>query len=183
MPLSEFITSVIPNNPHADNTNYRGVFFTVLSTPVTVRSLGRFKISGNSQVHHIVLQDTGYTVIAQADVDLSTGSAGAFVYTALGSGVVLAAGASYYLASLEFRGGDVWYDSGGSNNVFASYFNGTTTSIQVGGDSTTIPDGTSITYSGFGGSGFVPPGFQFDLGGATAIRGGLLQKRRKLVAA
>jgi hypothetical protein len=70
-------------------------------------------VAGNSGTHIIKLVNAANrTDVAGGAVSLtmSGGTAGQFKYAPLSSPVVLAAGATYYLASQETAGGDLWRD-------------------------------------------------------------------------
>ncbi len=92
------------------------------AAPITITSLGRFKLTGNSGTHTLSLYyDSGSgtmgTFIASCVVNLSTGSAGTWIYTALASPVTLAANASLWLVSSETIGGDTYYAVGNIVNT------------------------------------------------------------------
>ncbi|MDT5014136.1 MAG: hypothetical protein QOD39_296, partial [Mycobacterium sp.] len=78
---------------------------------VTVRSLGRIFVAGNTAMHklQIVRAGDGATV-ASADLLMLGGNVNEFKYADLPAPVTLAANTSYYLTSSESFGGDQWYD-------------------------------------------------------------------------
>ena len=94
-------------------TGFVGMQFTVGSNSLSVVSVGRICVAGNSATHtvELVSAQSGATV-ASASVNMANCPAGQFVYASLASPATLQAGASYYLVSLEQNGGDLWYDSG-----------------------------------------------------------------------
>lgn len=94
-------------------TGWVGTKLTIGAAGRTINSLGRICAVGNGGMHAVKL------VQASNGIDIPGGSAtvnmagctpGQFVYAALGSPIVLAAGTSYYLVSQETSGGDQWYD-------------------------------------------------------------------------
>lgn len=91
-----------------DFTGVVGCKFTA-NANVTVTDLGRLVWAGNANAHTVYLTDsTGATVLASASVTTAGIGAGTYNYTALGAGVSLTAGTSYYLVSTETSGGDSW---------------------------------------------------------------------------
>ena len=84
---------------------------TVGANPLTVTSLGRFVLAGNTQAHtvEVVNVSTG-SVVGSVTVNTAGKSAGQFSYAALAAPITLAAGGSYYVVSQETAGGDQWYD-------------------------------------------------------------------------
>lgn len=79
----------------------------------TVTDLGRWKISGNSGTHLLVLAlDTGGgtgTVLQTCSVDLTTGSAASYVYCSI-TPQAISSGSQYFILSEEVSGGDQWYN-------------------------------------------------------------------------
>jgi hypothetical protein len=95
-------------------TGFAGMKFTVGSTPLTVTSLGRIFVTGNSGTHtvKVVNAGTGADVAgASVSINMSTGTpSNGFKYVALAAPVILTANTAYYLVSQETSGGDQWYD-------------------------------------------------------------------------
>lgn len=127
-----------------------GVGFKFLCTaPLTVTSLGRWKIAGNSQTHTVRIRNSSGTSVASVSVDLSGGSAGAFNYADLLTPYVLTPGQTYYILSDETNGGDQWYnDTGGGVSVtysdeFKSLLGLSRNSAYYDG---TVNTGTGLTY-------------------------------------
>ncbi len=81
---------------------------------ITITQVGRWKVSGNSQTHTVGIYTGSVggtaTAVATASVDMSTGSAGTFVYATLSSPYTWTAGSTIYLYSTETNGGDSWYE-------------------------------------------------------------------------
>lgn len=93
-----------------------GVFFTTDATARQVTRLGRWKVSGNSGSHALRIHRASDKVeMASVSVNLSSGSAGAYVWADLASPVLLSANTKYYLTSEEVVSGDQWYNSPGTN--------------------------------------------------------------------
>ncbi len=116
-PVSPFVATYNLNNPELRNnlTGEVGMYLTVGSSPITVESLGRICVAGNSKRHTLrfVNGKTGRDVSGgSVTVSMSGCQAGQFAYANLRSHITLAAGSSYYLVSSETSGGDQWYDAG-----------------------------------------------------------------------
>jgi hypothetical protein len=116
----------------SDFSGWVGMKLTVGPSALTVTSLGRLCITGNTGTHTVKLLTAGTGVAlpgGSAQINMSGCTAGQFTSVALSTPVTLAAGASYYLASQETAGGDKWYDLGqisttiaaASNNSIYSY--------------------------------------------------------------
>lgn len=85
-----------------------GVQIAVGPSPVEVSSLGRFKVSGNSDVHRVKLLDVDGAIVASGVVDMTRDAdADGFVSARLSEPVVLEPGI-YYAVSVETVGGDEW---------------------------------------------------------------------------
>jgi hypothetical protein len=114
-PNSPFVTGFSSNSLRNNFTGWVGMKVIVGSTPVTVSSLGRICVAGNTGSHSVKLVD------ALTGLDLSGGSAnismpgcvaGQFAYAPLAAPMTLLPGKTYYLVSQELTGGDRWYDLG-----------------------------------------------------------------------
>jgi hypothetical protein len=113
---TEFATVQTLSTGFYNNSNsWRGLKFTVGSTPLTIGYLGRWVRSGNNQNHVVKL------VNASTGVDVSGGSvtvatsgmpAGDYAYAKLTTPVTLSANTAYYLVSQEASGLDYWIGSG-----------------------------------------------------------------------
>src|SRR5262249_22475020 len=135
---------------------------TVGANTVTVTSLGRVCVTGNSQPHTVkfVNVSTGADVAGgSASVNMAGCTPGQFAYTSIAP-LILSANTSYYLASLEALGGDQWYDTG---TVSATSVATIVNSIYFDGNSW-IPGSTT------GNSSYVPPNFQYLAGGPSVIQ-------------
>jgi hypothetical protein len=95
-----------------DYTGFIGVQITTGTKYLSVSSLGRFVLSGNTQAHLVKIVDasTGLDV-GSVTINTSGAPAGKFAYAALSSPVALVPGIPYYIVSQETSGGDSWYDS------------------------------------------------------------------------
>src|SRR5438477_4185208 len=89
-----------------------GFQFTVGAVPMTVSSLGRWVVSGNSGSHTVQLFNADGTAISGGSVTVNTAGqpAGQFAYTPLANPVTLSANTTYVLMSQETVSGDQWYD-------------------------------------------------------------------------
>jgi hypothetical protein len=135
-PGTPFLTGFALNGPalRSNYGNFVGMKFTVGGTPLTVSSLGRICITGNSGTHTVklVTASNGANVAGgSVSVPMAGCTAGQFKYVGLPAAVILAANTAYYVVSLEVNGGDQWYDSGTVSSTTAAtvnnsvYFNGT----------------------------------------------------------
>lgn len=109
-----FLTGFTTGTLRSNWNDYIGMKFTVGASPLTVTSLGRVCVAGNSGTHTIklVLASDGTDVAGGSlSLDMTSCTAGQFKYAALASPVVLSPSTAYYLASLETNLGDQWYDS------------------------------------------------------------------------
>ena len=145
-----FLTGYALNGPALRNdfSNFVGMKFTVGSSPLSVSSLGRICIAGNSGTHTIKLVNASNgTDVAGGSLSLSMAgcTAGQFKYATLPSAITLSANTAYYVASLEVGGGDQWYDQGGvsSTNVAAVdsaiWFSGTNWNPGTGPNTSYVP--------------------------------------------
>jgi hypothetical protein len=83
------------------------------ANPLTVTTLGRIFVAGNSGTHVLKLVNAANGIDVPGgfvSVSMIGGTAGEFKYATLSTPVILAAGATYYVASQETAGGDFWYD-------------------------------------------------------------------------
>jgi hypothetical protein len=83
------------------------------STPLTVTYVGRGCVAGNSQSHTVkfVYEESGLDVPGgAASVNMAGCTPGGFAWAALPAPISLMPGVAYYLASLEYTGGDMWYE-------------------------------------------------------------------------
>lgn len=116
---SPFILTETLGSLRSDFTGCVGYKFTVGASDIIVDQLGRRKVAGNSQTHTIRIMDAS-TSIVSASVDMSTGSAGSYVYTSI-TPTTLLANTVYYIFSSETSGGDQWYDSDGTIDSTAAF--------------------------------------------------------------
>jgi len=116
--LSQFVQSVTAGTPHNDFTGSVGMQIAVGGSPITVRGLCRYVLSGNSQVHnvHIANVATGIDV-ASAQVATAGVPANSNACTLFYPPVALAANSGYFVVSDETSGGDTWY---GQNTTVTS---------------------------------------------------------------
>ncbi|HTP32630.1 MAG TPA: putative Ig domain-containing protein [Candidatus Acidoferrales bacterium] len=113
---TSFVTSFRLSSPSVSNTlpGWVGMAIQVGAAPVTVTSLGRIYVSGNTEMHAMKLVDaaSGSDVpAASVLVQMSPPVNSQFVYADLPSPVSLAAGHVYYVVTQESGGGDFLYAS------------------------------------------------------------------------
>lgn len=104
-----FVTGITAGSANNNVAYAVGMYITVGGAGISVVSLGRWKISGNSLTHVMHVRDSSGTDLGSGTVDLSTGSNASFVYVTLGTPIALSASTSYYIFSDEANGGDQWY--------------------------------------------------------------------------
>jgi hypothetical protein len=98
----------------ADFSGWSGIRITVGQIPITLGSLGRWRIAGSTQLHTIRVTDAASGVDvpgASTVVNMAGASDDSFVYADLPAPVVLAPGGIYYITSEETAGGDPSYDA------------------------------------------------------------------------
>ena len=112
--LTAFLTSQTLGPVRNNYTGFVGMAITVGSTPLSVTSLGRIVVSGNSSSHVVKLVQANGADVPGGSVTWSPagGTAGQYKYVSLASPVALLANTTYYLVSQETAGGDFWYDLG-----------------------------------------------------------------------
>jgi hypothetical protein len=153
---SSFVTGYALNGPtlRSDFGGWVGMNLTIGGTPLSVTSLGRICIAGNSRTHVVkfVSASSGSDVAgAAATLNMSGCTPGQFQYWTLPSPITLQAGSSYYLVSNESAGGDLWYDQGTISSTGVAAVNG---SVYSQNSATWNPINIP-NYS------YVPPNFQY----------------------
>ena len=146
-------------NLRNDYGGWVGMAFTVGSSPLTVNSLGRVCVAGNTGIHGVKFVNavTGSDVSgSQVSVNMAGCTAGQFVYVTPTSSVTLPAGAAYYLVSQEVAGGDQWYDRGSIATSSAATVGN---SVWLNGSSWALAGGANTSY--------VPPNFTYTVVTAT----------------
>jgi hypothetical protein len=130
VPSTPWVTGQSLGTPQSNLTGCVGVEVTVGGSNITVTDVGRWVISGNSQMHTITIQTTGGSSVVAGTVNTSGAMAGQFLYVAVTPTVLTAAG-TYWIGSSETNGGDQWYDDGSVITVtaaatapFSAYNNG-----------------------------------------------------------
>jgi hypothetical protein len=150
-----FVTGKTTGTLRNNLTAFAGMKFTTGSMPVTVTSLGRIFVTGNSGTHAVKLvKASDGTDVAGGSISLvmSAGSAtNGFKYAPLAAPLTLAANTSYYLVSQETSGGDQWYDS---NTTL------TTSPVAVVNSAVSRPS-TTWVVAGAANNSFVPVDFKY----------------------
>lgn len=140
---TSFVTAYALNSPALRNnySGWVGTQFTVGSSALTVSSLGRICIAGNSAAHAVKLVNatTGLDV-PQGSVSLSMSGCtpGQFKFGSLN--VSLQANTAYYLVSNELSGGDQWYDYGTLTGTSVAAVNGSVYSNGTGWSTINTPN-------------------------------------------
>ncbi|MBV8904717.1 MAG: hypothetical protein JOZ22_13880, partial [Acidobacteriia bacterium] len=155
-PVLTAVTKYALNSPPLRNnfSGFVGTSFGVGFSSLTVRSLGRLCIGGNSSIHTVKL-------VAATGVDLPGGSvsvnmsgctAGQFVYVPLANPITLPASTGYYLVSQEVAGSDQWYDYGTVQS---------TSDLTIAGS--VYSNGSSWVSVTPANTSYVPPNFQYSV--------------------
>lgn len=123
---SPLITAQLPGAARNFFTGSLGMQFTTGSSALTVSSLGRFCLAGNSATHVVKLVTALGNDIAGGSVTVGMAGCapGTYKYQALAAPVVLAANTIYFLVSQETNGGDQWSDFGPVTSTSAATVNG-----------------------------------------------------------
>ncbi len=157
-----FITGVTLGYAHGGFISFSGMQFTVGASPLTVTSLGRVFVDGNSGTHTVKLVSApgGNDVPGgSVSINMQGGTSGQFVYAPLASPLVLPANASYYLVSSEGGFGDLWYDSSSVTTTAAAAVIGSVYSYGAGYDASQTSSTTVVPVNFLYSSGVVsqPP--------------------------
>lgn len=139
-----------------NSNNWLGMKITVGAQPITVTSLGRIFVSGNTGTHTVkIVRASDGTDVPNGSVPIpmSGGTAGQFKYIDLATPVTLQDNTSYYIASKEVKNGDYWYDS---NTVVSS-----TSAATVNGRVTSTNGTTWDASGGVAGRVYVPVSFKY----------------------
>jgi hypothetical protein len=103
------VTNVIHGTQHNTVTGTLGMHFTVGAGNRRVTHLGRWRVGTDTGKHEIVVRNDQWVIVARAIVDLASGAADTWVYTALPVPVTLKAGQNYMLSDMSFVSGrDRW---------------------------------------------------------------------------
>ena len=105
-------TPFIVSGHGTSRNNFDGVVgckFTATAN-ITVTSLGRLVLSGNTQTHVVYLMTSSGIEITEATIPTTGIIADTYNYIAI-TPVALVSGTSYYLVSTEVNGGDSWYET------------------------------------------------------------------------
>ena len=150
---SSFVAGTLRNN----YTGWVGGVIRVGSNPITVTSLGRLFITGNSGTHTVALflYTTGIVVPnGSVSINMTGGTNGQWKYATLTTPPTLNANTDYYIVSLETNGGDQWYDADAQITITADATHDGTV-YGDGASSDWIPNinGSNFTYG--------PPNFKY----------------------
>jgi alpha-tubulin suppressor-like RCC1 family protein len=101
----------LDNPPVRNNyTGFVGMKFTVGGSSLSVSTLGRICVAGNTHTHTVEVFTTAGADVGSVSVNMTGCTGGQFVYGTLTSPITLLANTTYYLVSQETSGGDSWYD-------------------------------------------------------------------------
>lgn len=154
-------TSALRNNFNG----WLGMKITTGTSPVVIRELGRWIVSGNSGSHTVkIVNATTNTDVPGASAVVNTaGAAVGFAYAPLAVPVTLAANTAYYVVSSETSGGDQWYE--GNNTLTYA------TSIATVNQSVFSSNGTSFSLSFSANNTYVPVNFRYSAEAAPLVSG------------
>jgi hypothetical protein len=107
-----FITGFTPSIVRTNLSGWMGMTFSTGPQAITLTSLGRMCLAGNSGSHALKLVSANGTDLSGGSTTVSMAGCtpGKFQYAALPSAITLQANTSYYLLSQETNGGDSGYD-------------------------------------------------------------------------
>ena len=126
VPDNALVTGYFQNSERNDFNGWVGMEFTVGASGMTVSSLGRLFLPGNSGTHTVKLvraSDGTDVPGGSVPVSMAGASAGLFSYAPLASSITLLPNTAYYLVSQEILGGDQWYDYGPVSTTSAGTVN------------------------------------------------------------
>jgi hypothetical protein len=154
-PETAFVTGKTLGTLRNNLSAFVGTKITLGTTPLTVTSLGRIYVAGNTGTHTVKLVNagTGNDVPGgSVSINMAAGTASnGFKYIALAAPVTLAANTAYYVVSQETSGGDQWYDF---NTVL------TTTNVAVVNNAIQRPSNSWVAAGGANNS-YVPVDFKY----------------------
>jgi hypothetical protein len=101
-----------------------GLGFLVGGTSETITTVGRWFTPADVSAHVVGIYTVAGATVGAVTVNPPASPVFGFVYQDLGTPIVVAAAGSYVLASTELSGGDLWYDSPGTDVSFAGPFTG-----------------------------------------------------------
>jgi len=109
--LTEWTVSESGGTTNLNNfTGCLGGRITIAGSPVVIKTLGRYMVSGNTGTHGLYIYDTfGSTVLASTSVNMTGGTPGTFVYGSI-TPFTASASTAYQLFSNELSGGDTRLD-------------------------------------------------------------------------
>jgi len=108
--FTPFVTSVTLGTFQNQLSGWAGMVIQVGPNPLTVKMLGRYFGTGNTNPHDVKIFDPAANAdVVRVTVDVPSGTVGKFTYTTLATPVVLNAGFTYYVVSLELIGADHLY--------------------------------------------------------------------------
>lgn len=108
-----YISSKVLGTLRNDFSGWVGTRIQIGSSARTVTALGRVRVATNTGTHVVKLvnESNGSDVAGgSVSINMSSGTAGQYVYATLASPVTLAANTSYYVLSQEVNGGDQWHN-------------------------------------------------------------------------
>lgn len=166
-PASNFVSSVtLSTSALRNNFNgWMGFRFTTGPSPVVVREVARWVLSGNSAAHtvKIVVAATGADVPGASAVVQTSGAPVGFAYAPLAVPVTLAAGTAYHIVSQETNGGDQWYE-GNNTLIYAA-------GIATVNQSVYSSNGVTYTTAYSANNSYIPVSFRYSAEAVPLISG------------
>lgn len=152
--IIQAVVSQVLGTPRNDFSGWVGFRFTIGASSITLKSLGRWCKAGNVQNHTVVIVPNGGTVEAPIATVVINGASASDDYAFADiADANLSSGATYFIMSHEFDGGDLWYD-----------FDTTIiTTLDVTDDRGSYCVAGSPISVGVPGTAFVTPNFKYSL--------------------
>lgn len=119
---TSWITTITAGTVRNNFTGVLGTKITTAAAPISVKQVGRYCLTGNSQAHTFYVSSSLSTVVGSVSIPMTGCTPGTFVYAALT--ITLSASTDYYLGTAETSGGDSWYDNNAaftSTNVVTAF--------------------------------------------------------------
>lgn len=173
-PPASFVSSVtLSTSALRNNFNgWLGMKITTGTSPVVVRELARWVLTGNTGTHTVKIVNAATSLDvpgASAVVNTSGAPAGAFAYTPLAVPVTLAANTTYHVVSQEVSGGDQWYE--GNNTL-------TYAGIATVDQSVYSSNGTTYTTGYSANNSYIPVNFRYSNASTALVSGHSMTRLR-----
>lgn len=174
-PPTNFVSSVTLSTSalRSNFTGWLGMRITTGPSPVVVRELGRWVLSGNTGAHTVKIVNAATSLDvpgASAVVNTSGATAGDFAYAPLAVPVTLAANTAYHVVSQEVSGGDQWYEG---NNTLT--YAGTVATVD---QSVYSSNGSTYTTAFSANNSYIPVSFRHSNAATPLVSGHSMTRLR-----